>query len=138
GRRRVRRGPQEGGGVSRRVALALAVLVAAGGAAPPGHAQHRMPEHGQHRMPEPAQGQHHTPEGWTFGLPKGEPAKGRQAFAKFECYKCHEVKGETFPAAQDRENVRPEPSMTVQELVDLVAYLKSLRPPGGASGHTQH
>jgi len=37
--------------VSRRVALALAVLVAAGGAAPPGHAQHRMPEHGQHRMP---------------------------------------------------------------------------------------
>jgi len=167
--------------VSRRVALALAALVAAGGAAPPGHAQHRMPEHGQHRMPEPAQGQHHTPEGWTFGLPKGEPAKGRQAFAKFECYKCHEVKGETFAAAQDRENVGPElsmmgpmhdaeyfaesivnpnkvidpgkgyaakdgsskmpsfnDSMTVQELVDLVAYLKSLRPPGGASGHTQH
>jgi len=150
--------------VSRRVALALATLVAAGVAAPSGHAQH-----------------HGTPPGWKFGLPKGDPARGRRAFEKFECYKCHEVKGETFPAAQDTENVGPElammgamheaeyfaesivtpskvvesgkgyaapdgsskmPSfndaMTVQELVDLVAYLKSLRLPRGASGHMQH
>ena len=29
-------------------------------------------------------------------------------FAKFECYACHEVKGETFQAPKDRKNVGPE------------------------------
>src|SRR5207245_2750967 len=81
------------------------------------------------------------------------------------CYKCHEVKGETFPSTADTENVGPElsamaplhdveyfaesivnprkaaekgkmpsfnDSMTVQELVDLVAYLKSLKAPRAA------
>ena len=35
-----------------------------------------------------AQQQHGTPESWKFGLPTGDPAKGREAFAKLECYKC--------------------------------------------------
>ncbi len=92
-------------------------------------------------------------------------------FAKLECYKCHEVKGETFPSTADKENVGPElsamaplhdveyfaesivnprkavekgkmpsfnDSMTVQELVDLVAYLKSLKPPRAAPAHMRH
>lgn len=148
----------------------LAVLIAAGLGATASDAQH---PHGTQL--------YGTPGGWTFGLPTGDPAKGRQAFAKFECFKCHEVKGEEFPAAADKENVGPElsmmgplhdaeyfaeslvnpgkvieqgkgyaatdgssrmpsfnDSMSVQELVDLVAYLKRLRPPRGAHPHTGH
>jgi mono/diheme cytochrome c family protein len=118
---------------------------------------------------------HGSLEHWTFGWPKGDPARGRAAFLKFECFKCHEVKGERFPAAADRQNLGPElsqmgplhepayfaeailnpgatiekgwgfeapdgssrmpsfnDSMTVQELVDLVAFLAALRPPAAA------
>jgi len=35
---------------------------------------------------------------WKFTLPVGDPAAGRKVFIEVECYKCHEVKGETFPA----------------------------------------
>ena len=110
----------------------------------------------------------HQPKGWQFALPKGNPVKGRATFQKFECYACHEVRGENFPAS-DGESVGPELSqmgpqhppeyfaesvihpdavlekryrgpdgnskmpgfnddMTVQELIDLSAYLASLKP----------
>jgi len=52
------------------------------------------------RPAAPASGAHDghgTPKGWKFAWPKGDPVKGLEAFAKFECYVCHEVKGETFP-----------------------------------------
>lgn len=53
--------------------------------------------------------QHGTPEGWTFTLPKGDPAAGRKLFVEAECYKCHEVKGENFPrVAEDEKGVGPE------------------------------
>jgi Cu/Ag efflux protein CusF len=39
----------------------------------------------------------HHPKGWRFTMPKGDPARGRAAFEKFECYYCHEVRGEQFP-----------------------------------------
>jgi len=117
---------------------------------------------------------HGTPKGWTFRWPKGDPAKGRQVFAKLECYSCHEVKGETFPAPGEKEKVGPELSamgplheaeyfaeavinpsavidkgkgyaapdgsskmpsfnhlVTVEEVVDLVAYLRALKPSPG-------
>ena len=139
---------------------------------PPGRPQRSQPPGGYHR----------TPSGWKFTWPKGDPAKGREVFAKFECYACHEVKGETFQAPKDRKNVGPElaamsplhegeyfaeavispsaviekgkgyegqdgsskmpsfnDSMTVQEAIDLVAYLQSLKPATGASaGHRGH
>lgn len=38
-----------------------------------------------------------VPPGWRFSWPAGDPKKGREAFAKLECYQCHEVKGESFP-----------------------------------------
>jgi Cu/Ag efflux protein CusF len=41
----------------------------------------------------------HHPKGWQFTMPKGDPAKGREAFEKYACYVCHEVRGEKFPAA---------------------------------------
>ena len=121
-----------------------------------------------------------VPLGWKFALPGGDPAKGRQVFVDLECYKCHAVQGENFPAAGgDAKNVGPEltgmgahhpaeyfaqsivdpnavilagpgftgpdgrsimpdyrDSLTFAELVDLVAYIKSLG--GGAEGHHHH
>jgi len=41
---------------------------------------------------------HGMAPGWKFSLPQGDPAQGRQWFVKLECYKCHEIKGEEFPA----------------------------------------
>src|SRR5262245_17980003 len=123
-----------------------------------------------------------TPKGWRFTWPKGDPAKGREVFQRLECYSCHEVRGERFPAPSDLARVGPEPSamgrlhppeflaestinpgaviernrgyaapdgsskmpsftesLTVQEAVDLVAYLRQLRPPAAsAPGHGGH
>lgn len=46
---------------------------------------------------------------WKFTLPAGDPAAGRKVFIEVECYKCHEVKGETFPAVADADKgVGPE------------------------------
>ncbi len=122
-----------------------------------------------------------TPKGWRFALPSGDADVGRKAFADFECFKCHEVQGEDFPAPKaDQGGVGPALSgmgpmhpaeyfaeaiinpnasaawrikhhkeenkgylgpdgktkmpsyngtMTVEQLIDLVAYLKSLTGP---------
>src|SRR5262245_66669045 len=138
----------------------------------------------------PVHADHGTPTGWRLRWPAGDPRKGRDAFVRFECYSCHEVQGEQFPALGSRETHGPElsrmgplheaeyfaeaivnpsaviepgrgyeaadssskmpsynDSMTVQELIDLVMYLRALRPPtaapagatGGASGeHDAH
>lgn len=111
--------------------------------------------------------QHH-PRGWRFTMPKGDPAKGRAVFEKFECYYCHEIRGEGFPAPTEsapelsqmgglhpleffaesimnpnavvprsyREADGKSPmtdftgKMTVKELIDVSAYIASLRPKG--------
>lgn len=129
--------------------------------------------------PRPSAGGHEghgTPPGWKFTLPTGDAGRGRVAFEKFECFKCHEVKGEKFPVPSDTANAGPElaqmsahhpaeffaesivnpravivrgyaapdgsskmpsfnDSMTVQEVVDLAAYLSGLKVPRGGSGH---
>ena len=136
------------------------------------------------------QGGHRTPAGWKLSWPKGDRARGRAAFVKFECASCHEVRGERFPAPRERDKLGPElsqmgplhevgyfveaivnpnavvergkgyeasdgsskmpsynGSLTVQELIDLVAYLKALRAPpssprgagaGASGGHGTH
>jgi len=124
-----------------------------------------------------------VPRGWKFTLPAGDAARGRRVFAELECYKCHAIAGENFPAAgTDPKNVGPAltgmgphhpaeyfaesvlnpnavivkgpgytsadgrsimpgyaESLTVTQLIDLVAYLRSLTagaPHGGAMhGH---
>ncbi len=143
-----------------------------------GHKDHQMMMHGDSPAPKPDQA---TPKGWRFALPHGNPDAGRKAFADFECFKCHTVQGEEFPAPKaDQEGVGPDLSgmgpmhpaeyfaesivnpdasaawrikhhkeekkgylgpdgktkmpsyngaMTVQQLIDLVAYLKSLTGP---------
>lgn len=123
-----------------------------------------------------------TPKGWRFTLPPGNPRAGRQVFADFECFKCHEVTGEDFPAPKAEQGdvgsplsgmggmhpaeyfaeamIDPNASvvwrikhhksenkgylgpdgtskmpsyndtMTIQQLIDLVAYMKSLTAGG--------
>ena len=126
------------------------------------------------------QGEIHQPTEWRFTLPERNPAKGREVFVKFECYSCHQVLGENFPAPGG-EAVGPELSqmgpmhppeyfvesimnpsaviedryraadgrskmpsfndiMTVEELIDLAAFLKSLGGghPGGPPGAPGH
>jgi hypothetical protein len=49
------------------------------------------------------------PASWRFALPEGNPLDGRKLFVEMECYKSHEVKGETFPAVADADKgVGPE------------------------------
>ena len=110
----------------------------------------------------------HHPKGWRFTMPKGDPAQGKAVFEKFECYYCHEVRGEEFPPPTEsapelsqmgsmhpveffaesimnpnavvpkvyRESDSKSPmtnfaaKMTVQELIDVSAYIASLRPKG--------
>jgi Cu/Ag efflux protein CusF len=124
-------------------------------------------KHGVKTTPPPARDiETHHPKGWQFTMPKGNPEKGRAVFQKFECYYCHEVRGETFPypvesapeltqmgpmhpveffaesilnpnAVVPKSYRQPDGSspmtnfaekMTVQELVDVSAYVASLRP----------
>ncbi len=52
---------------------------------------------------------HGPPPAWRFTLPKGgDPVKGRAVFLKFQCFACHEVTGETFPAPTGGGAVGPE------------------------------
>jgi putative copper export protein/mono/diheme cytochrome c family protein len=39
-----------------------------------------------------------VPRGWTFRLPSGDARRGREVFARLECYRCHRVRGESYPA----------------------------------------
>ncbi len=60
-----------------------------------------------------------VPPGWRFTLPAGNPHAGKEVFVKFECYKCHAVKGENFGVpATDIGEEGPELSM-----------MASLHPP---------
>ncbi len=54
-------------------------------------------------------GVHGMTSDWKFTLPQGDPVAGRKIFVELECYKCHEVKGEKFPAlAEGERGVGPE------------------------------
>jgi len=165
-----------------RVIVALTVTVLLMPAFHPPSAQQRPDRLATGASPSRPHEQHGTPKGWKFTWPKGDPAKGRAVFAKLECYSCHEVRGEKFPAPKEREKVGPElsamgplhevdyfaeaiinasavietgkgyqaadgsskmpsfnDSLSVQELIDLVAFLRALKPPsGGSGGHAGH
>jgi hypothetical protein len=114
-----------------------------------------------------------VPRGWKFSVPSGDAARGRELFGELECYKCHEIKTEKFPAPADGKYIGPEltgmgrihpaeyigesilfpnavivdepgttgpdglslmPSyadtLTLQQWLDLVAYLKGLTEGG--------
>lgn len=48
-------------------------------------------------------GEHAMLAGWKFSWPEGNPHEGRRLFAELECYKCHEIQGESFPKVSERE-----------------------------------
>ena len=173
---------------SRTLIVALTIAIALGVTTAISRGQHGMPGHGSGasgQQATPGLPHHHAHGmrgGWTFTLPKGDSAKGREVFTKLECYSCHEVKGETFPGPSGGDKVGPElasmaghhpseffaesivnpsavidkgrgyeapdgsskmpsfnDSMSVQELIDLVAYLQGLKPPaGGAAADDGH
>ena len=106
-----------------------------------------------------------VPRGWLFTPPAGDATRGRAAFARLQCYACHAVAGEGFPAptgagpelsgmgahhpagylmesilnpnavvvdgpgytGPDGRSTMPDyrDTLTVTDLVDLVAYLRS-------------
>lgn len=107
-----------------------------------------------------------VPPGWRFTPPAGDPARGREVFARLQCYACHRVAGEHYPGATGPgpeltgmghhhppgyllesvlnpnavvvegrgytdargRSIMPELArgLTVAELLDLVAYLRTL------------
>jgi mono/diheme cytochrome c family protein len=159
-----------------------------------GGMQHPMPGAGQGRTsPQtastpaaPAAAEPHGGHGqagdWKPAWPVGDVGRGREVFALLECYSCHEVKGEAFPAPAQAGKLGPELSqmgplhsieyfaeaiinpggtiekgkgyeapdgsskmpsyndtITVQQLIDLVSYLRSLKPPTpGAAAPPAH
>jgi Cu/Ag efflux protein CusF len=120
-------------------------------------------------MPAAKAADTHHPKGWRFTMPKGDSAKGKAVFEKFECSYCHEIRSEQFPAPvesapelsqmgplhpveffaesiinpnavvpkayRDSDGKSPMTNfaekMTVQELIDVSAYVASLKPRGG-------
>ncbi len=44
-----------------------------------------------------AAAEHHHPQNWRFTLPRGDAARGRAVFSRYECYSCHQVRGDDFP-----------------------------------------
>jgi Cu/Ag efflux protein CusF len=38
----------------------------------------------------------HHPKDWQFTMPRGDFAKGREVFQKYQCQYCHEIRGENF------------------------------------------
>ena len=119
-----------------------------------------------------------VPPGWKFTLPPGDSAKGKDVFARLECYSCHIVEGQGFPdKATDKTGpqltgmgahhpaeyfaqsildpnaviltdvpdwVGPDglskmpsynDSLTLEQWIDLVAYLKSLTGGGRRHDH---
>jgi len=48
-----------------------------------------------------------VPRGWALTLPPGNAARGREVFARLECFTCHAVSGERF-----RRPSKPGPSLT--------------------------
>ena len=39
-----------------------------------------------------------VPRGWRFRLPPGDAQRGGRVFARLQCYRCHRLRGEPYPA----------------------------------------
>lgn len=53
-----------------------------------------------------------VPRGWKFSIPPGDPAAGKKVFVTLECYKCHSIKGESFPATPAKQADEVGPDLT--------------------------
>ena len=92
--------------------LTFVALTASALAQHEGHSQHPTGMPGAPSRKVTREQLHPTggvPLGWKFALPGGDAPKGRQVFVDLECYRCHAIQGETFPASGgDAKNVGPE------------------------------
>jgi len=52
---------------------------------------------GHSHGPGAASAEPHHPVNWRFTMPRGNAAKGREVFQKYECSYCHTIEGEKFP-----------------------------------------
>jgi len=87
----------------RKIILILLTILSGSVLLPSCSKEQKQPEAGG------AMAEHGMAASWKFTLPQGDPAAGRKVFIEAECYKCHEVKGETFPAvAVGEKGVGPE------------------------------
>lgn len=78
---------------------------------------------------------HGTPKDWKFTWPAGIPAEGRKLFVEAECHKCHEIKGETFPAVvKDKGDVGPELSQ-MAGMHPLEFFAESIINPNAVIDH---
>lgn len=51
----------------------------------------------------------HMPTKWKFTLPAGDAVDGKKLFVELECYKCHEITGESFPVVDEGDKgIGPE------------------------------
>src|SRR5262245_57740914 len=72
---------------------------------------HAMAQQDSRRETATTPAAHGDPRGWKFSLPAtGDVARGRAAFEKFECFTCHEIRGETFRGVTRRDTIGPEMS----------------------------
>ncbi|HET8564462.1 MAG TPA: c-type cytochrome [Candidatus Binatia bacterium] len=66
--------------------------------------------------------EHDMPGNWKFSWPQGNPAEGRKVFVEAECFKCHEIKGEQFPAlAEKNKAIGPELSHMAGHPIEFLA-----------------
>ena len=78
---------------------------------------------------------HGTPKDWMFTWPAGNAAEGRKLFVEAECHKCHEIKGETFPAVvKDKGDVGPELAQ-MAGLHPLEFFAESIINPNAVIDH---
>jgi uncharacterized protein involved in high-affinity Fe2+ transport len=66
------------------------------------------PTAGPRRVSEDELHRYGIPRGWKFSVPPGDARRGRELFRELECYKCHEIKTEKFPAPSDGKYTGPE------------------------------
>ena len=98
---------------TRMVVVAALAALALGAAAAAAQHQHGAPAPAQPAaatkgpLRVPMEEMHHgdgVPRGWKFSWPDGDAKKGREVFAKLECYQCHQMPGAGFP------DVTPDPT----------------------------
>ena len=70
-----------------------------------------------------------VPPGWRFSWPDGDAAKGREVFAKLECYQCHEVPGAGFPEVQPDPTRRGPPLAGMGDMHPPEYFAESILNP---------
>jgi mono/diheme cytochrome c family protein len=85
-------------GNGRMIALFFLIALASSAISCNNRAEQQSPQHSSEA---------HAPADWRFTLLPGDALEGKKLFVELECYKCHEIQGETFPVAGEK-GIGPE------------------------------